>query len=172
MKLPLADFGPVRDALRALGAAPLGVSDQEDTFFRHPQRDFAATDEALRLRSAAGTLELTYKGPKQAGAAKARLEQTVAVVEDPSALLASLGFQAVHRVRKRRESHRLDGLGVEVALDQVDGVGSYVEVEAMGTDAEEARRRMAEAVRRLGLDGVRPERRSYLEILLAAQTRV
>jgi adenylate cyclase class 2 len=46
----------------------------EDTYFRHPCRDFAETDEALRIRIRRfnGHFEafLTYKGPRLTGTQK------------------------------------------------------------------------------------------------------
>jgi adenylate cyclase class 2 len=169
VKLPCADLDAVRRRLGELGAEPLGVQEQEDTFFAHPQRDFAATDEALRLRRVGARLELTYKGPKQPGPAKARSEYTIAPESDPTAMLTSLGFRVAHTLRKRRDAHRLGS--VEVALDTVQGVGTYVEVEALGDDADAARAQVADAVARLGLDRLPEETRSYLELFLDAAGR-
>ena len=164
-KLALRDRAAVERRLRELGAAPGPAQRQEDTFFRHPQRDFAATDEALRLRRVGARLELTYKGPKLGGPAKARVEQTVAVASDPTALLASLGFAPAATLGKTRVAYRLGH--VEVALDDVDGVGAFVEVEATGADREAATRLVEDAVRRLGLEREPREARSYLELKLS-----
>jgi hypothetical protein len=38
--------------------------EETDLYFQHPARDFAASDEALRIRQKAGVCLLTYKGPK------------------------------------------------------------------------------------------------------------
>ncbi|MFB6073835.1 MAG: class IV adenylate cyclase [Haloarculaceae archaeon] len=45
-----AEHAPVERALDAAGAAFLGSVTQEDTYYDAPHRDFAATDEALRIR--------------------------------------------------------------------------------------------------------------------------
>ena len=164
-KLPLRDRAGLERRLRELGAAPGPAQRQEDTFFRHPQRDFAATDEALRLRRVGARLELTYKGPKQGGSAKARVEQTVGLAADPTALLASLGFTPVATLGKTRVPYHV--LHVEVAIDDVDGLGLFVEVESTGADREAATRLVEEAVRRLGLEREPREHRSYLELKLA-----
>src|SRR5688572_28544694 len=37
---------------------------QSDEYFAHPARDFAKTDEALRIRTSGGKSFVTYKGPK------------------------------------------------------------------------------------------------------------
>jgi len=155
----------LRERLRRLGAHLGGLEVQKDTYFAHPERDLAATDEALRLRSTAFGLELTYKGPKMAGASKTRQEETVRLRDEPTALLAGLGFLEAAKVRKRRE--RWDLRGVEVAIDQVDGLGEFVEVEVVGTDAAEAGRRVEAALRELGLEGEQRVAASYLEMLQA-----
>ena len=163
-KVRLRDRPALERRLRELGAMAGPVQRQEDTFFRHPQRDFAATDEALRLRRVGAKLELTYKGPKQGGATKARVEHTIVVASDPTALLASLGFTPAATLGKVRVPYHLGH--VEVALDVVDGVGEYVEVEATGADREAAGKLVEDALRKLGLEREPREQRSYLELAL------
>lgn len=166
-KLRLRDRAGLERRLRELGAVAGPAQRQEDTFFRHPQRDFAASDEALRLRRVGARLELTYKGPKQGGPTKARVEQTVVLASDPTPLLASLGFTPAATLGKARLPYRLGP--VEVALDVVDGLGEFVEVEATGEDREAATRLVEEALRRLGLNAQDREQRSYLELVLMAK---
>jgi len=59
-----ADHSQVRSVLQKLGAIKIGIENQSDTYFAAPYRDFAKTDEALRIRSLDGKAVLTYKGPK------------------------------------------------------------------------------------------------------------
>lgn len=166
-KLRLRDRAGLERRLRELGAVPGAAQRQEDTFFRHPQRDFAASDEALRLRRIGARLELTYKGPKQGGPTKARVEQTVGLASDPTPLLASLGFMPAATLGKARVPYRLGA--VEVALDVVDGLGEFVEVEATGEDREAATRLVEDALRKLGLHAEPREQRSYLELALTGK---
>ena len=62
-----ADHDAVRERLAAVDAAPRGAVVQRDTYYDAPHRDFAETDEALRVRrvETEGDVEsrLTYKGP-------------------------------------------------------------------------------------------------------------
>ena len=69
-KLRVEEFGAVRAQLLELGAVEKGTVEQSDTYFAHPQRDFAATDEAFRLRRIGSQNRVTYKGPKRAAAVK------------------------------------------------------------------------------------------------------
>lgn len=159
VKIPVADAAGLVQRLAQAGARPAGEGGQRDTYFHHPARDLAAADEAFRLRREEDGFELTYKGPRQQAAAKVREEHNVAVVSDPTDLLEALGFTPAAEVYKRRRAWHLDG--AVIALDEVTGLGIYVEIEvADGTPAQ-----VHDIARRLGLDPEAAEPRSYLEML-------
>jgi len=170
-KLRLASCGEleeVRRRLEELGARLEGVVVEEDTYFQHPCRDFAETDEALRLRIAGGRAELTYKGPKRIlGGSKARAEYTTAVADSGEAarILEALGFRPAAVVRKQRSYYRLGD--VAVSLDHVEGLGCFLEAEYRGQgSAEEAARAIEEVLERLGVATRERIYKSYLELLL------
>ncbi|HLE97051.1 MAG TPA: class IV adenylate cyclase [Candidatus Thermoplasmatota archaeon] len=147
-----------------------GVEQQEDAYFAHPARDFGATDEALRLRRVDDRAELTYKGPRIDTTTKTRREVTTDVggFERTRDILLALEFSEVARVRKRRTIWRTGR--IEIAVDDVDGLGRYVEVEALAGDTEDPARLREEVLgflRKMGLAVT--ERRSYLELLLDQQ---
>jgi adenylate cyclase class 2 len=206
-KYPLSDGSTVEAALVRLGATWHGTAEQVDRYFNHPSRDFAVTDEALRLRRTDDTLAITWKGPRLDATAKTRREIELPLVEAavpaaalveaavpaaalveaavPAAalveaavpasldrwteLLEALGFRQVREVAKRRRLATVawQGMAIEVAIDQVAGLGDFVELElladAPGIAAAAAR--VESLARELGCTN--PERRSYLEMLLA-----
>ena len=82
-KYPVADVKAIEDRLSRLGASWHGTAEQVDRYFNHPSRDFAVTDEALRLRSTAAGVAITWKGPRLDATAKTRRE-----IELPLALAA------------------------------------------------------------------------------------
>jgi adenylate cyclase class 2 len=147
---------------------------QCDRYFAHPQRDFAQTDEALRIRSTGGRSFVTYKGPKIDTTTKTRRELEFPLHDSDAdgsnfaELLSVLGFRPVATVRKsRRKFHVLyAGREVEGAMDDVDGVGTFVELElgADETALDQTRRIICELAAELELGPT--ERRSYLEMLL------
>src|SRR5438270_12803454 len=63
MKFPVADFAGIEQNLRHRQARPDQVREEEDHYFNAPDRDFARTDEALRLRCVGLANVVTYKGP-------------------------------------------------------------------------------------------------------------
>src|SRR4051794_22841184 len=68
------DFAAIEHALAEWGATPLGTVVEADQYFNAPDRDFARTDEAFRLRRLGERNFFTYKGPKQPAAVKKRRE--------------------------------------------------------------------------------------------------
>ena len=163
IKTRSVDNGKIERTLLERGATLSKDCDQVDEYFNHPCRDFAITDEALRLRKDPNG-KITYKGPKVDRSTKTR-EEIEMDIEDPEKMahiLVRLGFRSVAKVRKKRKEYVLDG--VTVSLDSVDGLGDFVELEVQGENAEEGRSRIERLRDELGLSG--SERRSYLEMLL------
>jgi adenylate cyclase class 2 len=144
----------------------------EDTYYAHPCRDFSETDEALRIRINRfnGHFEafLTYKGPKLDEESKTRREIEVPIT-DPDKhveILEALGFSEVMTVRKIREKYYVDK-GVVITLDEIEGLGKFVEIEKLTEEEEEISKTVEELRRILESLGVeRFERRSYLELLM------
>ena len=159
----------VEKALAHLGAKKIGIVDMEDVYFAHPSRDFGKSDEALRLRKTDGGAELTYKGPRMhSESAKAREEVTLKTDNPLTAqrIIERLGFKEFCIVRKRRSSYLLDKLRVDV--DNVDGLGEYVELEVLTESPERAEQLVELARKELGLDKL--EKRTYLELLVESGT--
>lgn len=173
-KHPVAGFATLEETLRAMGVAISGVEEELDLYFAHPLRNFAETDEALRIRRKGGRSWITYKGPKIDRTTKTRREIELPLGDQAETaacwqtLLEVLGFTAVAEVRKfrRRAQVPWEGAAVTLTLDEVCNLGTFVELEIetgeQGVDA--ARSRLAGLAGRLGLE--KSERRSYLELLL------
>jgi adenylate cyclase class 2 len=172
-----ADFAYLERRLAEWSAALGDAHEEADHYFNAPDRDFAQTDEAFRLRRVGSSNCLTYKGPKQRADVKVRTELEVTLqpgdgaAADMTRLLTHLGYRPVAVVRKRRRQaplHR-DGFAFTVCLDDVEGLGRFAELEVLApedrrTDAERA---VAALAAELGLSEV--ERRSYLGLVLAAK---
>ncbi len=160
-----ARCGPeVVDKILALGAVLKGTEHHQDIYFNSPIRDFRETDEALRIRIKEQGARLTYKGPKLDSQTKSRLELTV-VVDDPlnmEKILAELGFQPSGKVRKQRTKYTLGE--ITFALDEVEGLGSFLEIEALAKDDWTAKQDwVLEILHQLCLG--ESIRKSYLELL-------
>ena len=86
-------------------------------------------------------------------------------------LLEALGFRRVWEVLKRRRRSEVSWQGstIEVAIDTVAGLGDFLELEILASAAEIplAVSSLQSLAAEIGLG--QPERRSYLEMLLAAR---
>ena len=107
-KFPLLETAPLRSRLDSLKISLSEPETQVDTYLAHPCRDFARTDEALRIRRVGDAEWITYKGPRQGQVAKTRREIELPLAPVPAAqephlgLLLELGFTRVAEVRKTR----------------------------------------------------------------------
>ncbi len=175
-KARAADFRPIEAKLAEIGAVLDTHKLERDEYFAHPSRDFGETDEALRLRVVTAEdgggwsrAELTYKGPRVDDTTKTRPEESVELqmdqVEGARWILERLGFSPVAQIQKVRREFVVEGL--TVCLDEVEGVGRFVEVETISADVEVARGKVLALFHRLGLDP--DQRTSYLEMHLAGQ---
>src|SRR5437588_10676404 len=108
MKFPIRNFASIERRLAEAGAHEPHVRQEIDQYFNAPDRDFALTDEALRVRRIGSANFLTYKGPKRDAQTKTRTEIEVpladgaAVAEMLERLLTHLGYRPVAVVRKVR----------------------------------------------------------------------
>jgi adenylate cyclase class 2 len=161
--------------VESLGARAATSHVERDHYFNAPDRDFAATNEAFRIRRCGQESCFTYKGPRQAGPAKTLKEIEVSLAKGEEAfanavaLVESLGFRAVAVVEKRREYWSLSrsGFAFSICIDDVREVGQFVEVEIVTDEAgkAEAEQALLKLCSELGL--ANPEPRSYLRMFLA-----
>jgi len=136
----------VRRRFVASGAVAHQVSVQSDEYLNDPLRDFAKQDKALRIRM-----------------------ESAACAEQLKQAFLGIGFVSVAKVSKRRETLTIswEGESIEICLDEVDEVGSFVEVELVledDGDIESAKQTLLSLAKNVGLP--EPIKTSYLELLL------
>jgi len=185
-KFRVADPAALEAKLVGLAARFREPVEQVDRYFAHPCRDFVKTDEALRLRRVGDDVATTWKGPRIDSATKTRLELELGLAPVPplpggprggqatldrwTELLEALGFRRVRDVAKRRRAARVhwQGTEVEAALDRVAGIGDFLELELQAAEGELplATACIESLARTLGCTAI--ERRSYLELVIAA----
>ena len=158
LKIPVSALEPVRDALRGLNAEEIHHMAREVNVLLDTEDDrLQASGRALRLRWYGDQHLLTLKGPvSYRGTIKVRAEHEVRVedAERLQAILEGLGFCAVVRYEKDRETWRTGP--IIVVLDHTP-MGDFVEVEGPPEEIEAA-------ARAIGLDPQRAVRGSYLSL--------
>lgn len=159
IKLRMDNPATVRRRLAEAAAQTLGTADEEDVFFDFPDGRLHAGGLMLRVRTRspaaaqtpagstspepsthAGKALLTFKGPRREAPEKIReeIETGVERGDELVRILERLGLVARLRCRKRRESWRLGGC--TVALDALDRLGTFVEIEGPTVAAVRAAR--------------------------------
>ncbi|MFB6298513.1 MAG: class IV adenylate cyclase [Salinirussus sp.] len=177
-----ASHETVRPRLSEMDAEPLGAVEQVDTYYDAPHRDFAETDEALRVRrertreQSAGTdpggdgttTRVTYKGPLVDVASKTREEFETGIDDGDTfgSILDALGFVPAATVEKERERYAVGEY--TVTLDAVASLGEFVEVEteSRADGIETAREGVQSLLAELGLESGPGIRTSYLELVI------
>ena len=174
MKFPLNDMKHFAPLLKGLGADEKETQEHVDRYFNHPSRDFAESDEALRLRSVGERNFITYKGPKIDPVTKTRQEIEISYApgseeaERFAEMLTLLSFRETLTVKKTRRVFHMtwEGREVEVLMDFVDGLGQYAEIETIAEEGDQdaAKECVLSLAAKLGLN--ESERRSYLRMLI------
>ncbi len=168
-KAQVKDPKQMEERIAVLGATPIGMENQVDTYYNAAHRDFGQSDEALRIRVQDGKSFLTYKGPKLDRVSKTRKEFQVEIndAESMRNILASLGFFPVATVTKKRKNYRLGDFFV--SIDEVGNLGNFIEIEISAEDSkkyEEKVENIFRFIEKLGMSRESTIRKSYLEMLL------
>lgn len=125
LKARLDDVAFAKSVCAHIGAADMGVDEQTDTYFTLGRYRLK-----LRESSRGGNWLIGYSRPDQPGARRSQYRVTAA--PNPGALKATLvrqwGIKAV--VRKRRHLWLWQGR-VRIHLDHVEGLGDFLEFEAV-----------------------------------------
>jgi len=162
-KLRVDELAPVRAQLKKAGGKFVESVWQKDIYFDTIQERMKNGDFALRLRNEvskkASRSILTFKGPKQGGKFKSRREIELGVDDEGAAIdvLGELGYHKSLVVEKSREIFEFKGC--KVGLDDVKGLGTFVEIEGPG---EEVIGKVQEA---MGLGAAEHIKESYASLI-------
>lgn len=162
-KVKVAELESVAEKLKQLKAEYVDTVRQQDTFFSDADRKLIDSGCGLRIRRQTGSKEekafVTFKGPREAGPYKIRpeLEVQISEAETMEAILRGLGYERLLMVEKTRQIWRYNGC--EVGLDDVDLLGTFVEVEGPKTEV------IAHVMDRIGLGGHESIRDGYATLV-------
>jgi adenylate cyclase class 2 len=141
---------------------------QIDEYFNAPHRDFFAgerVDDWLRLRSEdGGKHSINYKHWHQSETESFYCDESeseISSADDMRRILASLQFAPVIKVDKLRRAFRLGN--AEIAVDEVDGLGFFIEVEHYGdgADKEKIKRDLIASIKKMGAKTGPEDHRGY-----------
>ena len=140
VKAAITDYISLKSQLEKLGCRFATPVVQDDHVFLPcglTLDDMTIDTPILRLRSAHGEHTFTLKKQVATGDGLTKYERET-LVSDPEALrdiLIHLNFVEVTHIHKVREEGVLDDM--HICLDQVEGLGAFVEIERMVTSHDE-----------------------------------
>ncbi len=168
VKARVADSAALRTKLEGLGCVFSAPVVQDDTGFVRSvgsMEAFLGNDVFLRIRvQNDGRIIYTAKKPSRFagdGLAKTEYEVQVNSAEELANILTLSGFVAAVRVRKSRQTAHYGNY--EICLDDIEGLGSFIEVELMGeeSEADAAQKGMWEFLETLGIGAEDQVRKGY-----------
>ncbi len=181
IKLPLRrqekteETGRIAEVLCSMGFRKAARFRQRDTYFDNEAGEIRGGGKALRIRETEDlmkgivTAELNFKGPRmdQVSMTRQELETEVGQAETGRRILAALGFSPVlPEVVKERTEYRREE--ITAALDRVEGLGDFLELEIMADEETEngkVLQKLEELLGELGYQMGDTVTRSYLSML-------
>ena len=175
LKYAVLDVLQLLEKLEQFGLCFGEAVEEHDMFYQHPARDFAATDECLRIRQRSGEYHITYKGPKVDRETKTRQEielfmaDNVETARQWDMLLQALGFRLAAELKKTRRSASLvfQEQKYELSLDHIGGLGDFIELETFAGEAQLDVARQCIKSLATTLELSQPITASYLELTQA-----
>lgn len=162
-KVKVGSHEAIAEELGGSGAVLLADIEQADIYYDFAQKSLTGSGKGMRIRrqKSAGieTVILTYKGKRQEGEYKIRPEHEVEVSDGQTLMdiLDGIGLQKQLTVEKKRQMWQFNDC--EVCLDDVAGLGAFVEVEGPSEAT------VKQTMKMLGLDGLKHIQDGYAKLL-------
>ena len=159
LKFKIPDNGNlVKSKIKKSKAKYGGKYVQIDLWFDTEDKQLRREGKGLRVRRQNGKTTLTLKGKQTFGEVREAEEQEVAVdnFEEILKILGGLGFVVDVEIRKERKVWKLGE--VAIALDKVDGLGTFLELEGPQGEIEKT-------IKILGLESLPRTSQHYGQLL-------
>jgi predicted adenylyl cyclase CyaB len=161
LKARCLDLSAAREAVRRLGAVPAGLEIQVDTYFSVPKG-------WLKLREISGqpAVLICYNRPNQDGVRASGYY--LVPVPDPCVLRAALATALGVRGEVHKERDIYLWHNVRIHLDDVAGLGSFLEFEAVLSPMDDeamSRARLEQLCRALAIETADTQAASYADLL-------
>lgn len=175
IKLKINSRTDIERVLEETGFVRADLVLESDTYYTSDHHDFAALDEAFRVRSTENRMTgkrsaaITYKGAKMDNISMTRqeLETTVGDAKICRKILEHIGFRPVPPVEKLRQYFHREN--ITACVDTVTNLGDYLELEIIveTEEKEAALDKVKEILQTIGYSMQDTTRTSYLSMLLA-----
>lgn len=179
IKLKINSRTDIERVLEETGFVRADLVLESDTYYTSDHHDFAALDEAFRVRSTENRMTgkrsaaITYKGAKMDNISMTRqeLETTVGDAKICRKILEHIGFRPVPPVEKLRQYFHREN--ITACVDTVTNLGDYLELEII-VETEEKKEaaldKVKEILQTIGYSMQDTTRTSYLSCCLQSST--
>jgi adenylate cyclase, class 2 len=154
VKASVKDFKNLKEQLTKLGCTfSEPVTQHDEIFLKKPKAfgDHKLGDPVLRIRQAKGKVIFTLKKSQKVELDKIEKEVIVDNADVLRELIDHIDFHKVIEVRKIREKTNYKDM--EICLDQIEGLGNFIELEKMSDkDGEEVQKELFKFLSTLGID--------------------
>lgn len=136
----------------------------EATYYKPTYRDFL--EEWLRIRNENGRYVLNYK-KKNSPSCCDEYETLIDNKDNLDKILISLGMKKIGIIKKARKKYLFDNK-FEIAFDDVDNIGLFIEIETKRIDSnpEEEYNQLINLLNKLNLDFNLIEKKRYCDYLI------
>jgi adenylate cyclase class 2 len=163
-----AEINRVRRALIENGWVSSGSVKQKDAYFCDAKLKVAGETKnspyVLRVRQSVDGAKLTYKSFD--GSTDGSWIEIESSISDPSAvklMLSKVGLAEYMSIIKVRESSQIGA--VEVNLDHIEGLGTFIEMEIMTQDVQAGRDQLRGLAQSLGIPKSRIVSDGYVQLM-------
>jgi len=168
-KVRINDVEDMEKRIKEQGAEYKGTVKQADEYYDFPDMRILNSGGAFRVRAADRNYRVTYKGCKKNEETTSRDEIEIGIesAEKMIKILENIGFIELCEIKKKRKVYLLAGL--KISLDEVEGLGSFMEMEGLANSEKEYKEKKGEIFKLLDKLGVPSEdisQRSYMEMAL------
>jgi adenylate cyclase class 2 len=163
IKLRVDNPNEIKDRIEKTGGEYIGEFSQVDFYFDDKIQNLFNSDKGLRIRkqickTGSDRIFLTYKGARVKSEVKKREEIELEIADELKMrkIFEYLGYQVKIIVKKKRQMWKIGEC--ELCLDDVEGLGGFVEIEGVDTD------KISFLQKKLGLDALKHIVKSYAEL--------
>lgn len=166
VRAKVGDLEEIKNKLAGLGAEFTHSNQQDDSFFKPKGReteDQGPGSRIIRIRKQEDKSFLTMKEMTDTSGVWGEHETEISNPEETRDMLMKMDYSHLFDLNKSREHGKLDGMNL--CLDNIKQLGKYIEVEIIGDNPQEAKRKILELFQRIGVNEIQIEHRGYARII-------
>lgn len=165
VKAKINDFDSIKQTLERKGAVFSALQEQKDIYYKDRNQEPGVIKSGVFVVRVRHSRKGDFLGYKEITDRKGVWKEYETKIDNPEQtinILKSIGLVEFYIIDKKRISGNLADF--ELNLDEVKGLGSFLEVELISENGEEAQNRIINFLKEIGINEDNIERRGYGEL--------